>query len=239
MALPLIQFASGTITAGTSGTAVFSANVNKGSAIVVFIGEARATNAATAPTDTNGATYVSYGVSSDGAAKGISIFVTKNSVGGPVTVTANASASTTAAFIIMEFAGLGTPNTAARALDPNSSSATTGTTTAVTNGSAITSVLPHDLWIFGACNLGANTYTVQAGWVEVINAANGAAVNIGVTYKYTLPAGSSGGFGTRMNQSSTAAWIAGLYIFITANPLSNNFQFVRVGNGMSTSEKIR
>lgn len=238
MTLPLIQSAVGTVTSSSSGTATFAQNVNKGSTIIMVEAESNASPQASSASDNQGNTYV--GLSgTGGGSKGLRMYLSKNVIGGPIIATSSYSGSTTAVFIAMEFSPFLVGTTSTTILDPNSSSGTTGTATAVTNGSSMTSLLSKDIWFGYACNTGSNTYTLASGWNEVINANNGSSINLGISYKTGNTIGLISGFQTILNQSSTAAYLSELRSLAIQAGFNSNYQFVKVGDGMSASEKIR
>lgn len=236
MAFPQIQIATGNITASTSGTAIFPANVTARSSIQVFIAEANVTGAVTSVTDSVGNLYSFLDAGANGSSMNLWQFSSKNVSGGPTTITVNTSTSRTCTFIAIEYSNLMPGNTLALSCDPNTQNGGTGTATAVTTSTNITPKGTNALEIIYAANLSGFAYSVAAGWTNIYNNSNGATINLGISDRLTgVPAAKS----DAITQSGVGAWLCRRISMATLYTQANNYQFVKVGDGMSVSEKIR
>lgn len=236
---PVIQVATNTITAAASGTTTFARNVQPGNCVVAFVGINTASPNLNSLADSQGNTY-QFRSLGGGTNFSISNGAASNVKGGPLTTTFTLSGSAASAvMVLVELSGILPATSQAALYDPNTQSAANQTaTTTITRSSLIGPTTTPTIDIAAAINNGSNTYSALAGWQLVTNSANGT-LNMGITYRY-IPAGTSlTGFATIMTQSSTANAFAGDFCMRTSFQQLNNFQFVKAGDGMSVSEKIR
>ena len=236
MALPLIQSATGTITSALSGTVAFVTPLLPNSTIVVAIVEAitSGTGDITTVSDNLGNTYTTYaGVGF--AALGVKIFVAKNLKSGIPTITGNLSVSTTTAVIIAaEYGRVDQTTVLANALDPNVLGTNTGTSTTATPGT-LTTANAENLNLMVAANQSSATFTALSVFRNVIAGSNGTLQAVLADRYSGIPGNKNPG----LTVSSSVTWWAIQIILATTLNQLVNYQFISVGDGMSTSEKIR
>lgn len=240
----ILQSTSGSFT-GTSGSFSFPNPVLPGSAIMLVVACAQSSANTFAPTDSFGSLYTLTGQrSSSTPTASISIYYAKKVTGGSCTVTMTLIASSAAVFGAYEITKL-VPGTNTSVAIDGSPAGTVGTATAVVPG-AITasaaSLSAMDVDVVAAANASSLTYTLGAGYTALINAANGASINLGINLGLFSTNGSIPG---AITQSGVGNWLATHALFISqpANQI-NNYQFVgsqdTTGNAvMSVTEKIR
>jgi hypothetical protein len=136
----------------------------------------------------------------------------------------------------MEFAGI--TATTASILDPSTGTGSRNAASAsVATISSFRTTQPEDLLVGAAFNNGSATYTAPAGY-QIVTTASGT-MGLGATFKYqSAPALITNP--TFMTQSSGAVtYTAVIASYLTTMQSTNNYRFVKVGDGMSATEKIR
>lgn len=235
--MALLQSATGTVSAGTSGTATLPNVTQSTSVIVVAFLEWQPSGSgfATTPTDNFGTTYTLQATGAVTASGNVAIYTAKPTSQGSLTVTFHASSATTAGFMVAEYSGLSrsTSNTICND-PPNANGGGSSSTGTATTAGTHTPVAYGALLLCITGNNSSGTYN-DVGWTNSIPVTNGTLS--AVLNSRTVP---NPGAQTATNvQSVSAFWISQAFTAAGLPIQENNYQFVKVGNGMSVTEKIR
>lgn len=239
--ITLIQSVTGTSTASPT-TAAFTFSATAGSIIVVSYAVTPNTASMALPTDTIGNSYRNDG---NGTATSVANYlaVARNKADGANTVTVTSSGSPTACVINVReyissdgFFQNSIPNgtSSAYAAFVGQQSASSGT--AVTNSVARTPSSASALIIGTVANSTGQTFTAGAGFANLTTVTQGNLVMATEDLEQIQPTSQFATF----TQSSTGAWsviLAG--VASRARISNNNYNQILVGDGMSSTEKVR
>ena len=236
MAIAIVQTTTGTGTTSPQLTTAFGSSTTAGNFIIAVYGSStNISNIVTKMTDTQGNTYVKVN-SLNSAGRNIDVWYANNIVGGAANVVSATLSNTGTGQVLIarEYSGVALSASFGGA---NINAYGSGSTTATANA-APQSHTSNSLIV--CCSYSSSAVpSAGSGFGNFTTAALSTA-NVAMEDKSVTASGEYGG--TIVNASAVPG-VIGVYIFsdvpCTQYQTNSNYQFVRVGNGMSVSEKIR
>lgn len=222
----------------TTNTNTRTITYTGGHLAVVVIVMNTAANTVLSVVDTFGNVYANIpaasGYSNTSVAPRLEMWYAYNVRGGATTVTVTESAGGASSKImyVREFGGV------ASLTDPlDKSKFGTGSSVSPSTGASSATADQPQLVVVGCGDAGSGTsITVGTGFTGFLSSATSPS-EISTEYKFTTATGAQTGV---INFDNTSAWAIGLATFKGAPVgVPQNYQFIKVGDGMSVSEKIR
>lgn len=227
-----------TRTVNSSPATTVAITTTQGSLIVLVVGTANASASPPSITvsDSKNNTWIAGpSVFISGSLPTLNLFYAVDINGGTShTFTVTTAATQPFNFVVEEWSGMGTCSIDQTATTTD----TTGTTTNCVTGTTLVTSYTTELVIAAYANQSANSFTATGSYTNMQNISDIAPTfNVGVeSLVTTAPAAITG----TATQPSGSKYV-GLVATFTTRPFQqmNNYQFVKVGDGMSVSERIR
>jgi hypothetical protein len=232
MASTLIQTVNPAVSTGTI-TATPTLTLS-GSLILVFVGSSGLSEVVSTVTDNSGNVYAQAYASAGGTGGNTECWYAQNTTPtNSVVVTFSGSTFTRSVFV-REYSGMGKVLVLDRTVTSN------GSGTSVTTGASSATRNAAELVVCNTSCLGTSpTLSVGAGYGNYTSQAVIAAASLHAIEDKTVAALGTQ-TGTMTAGGTLPVWDVGLATFVIADTnILNNYQFVKVGDGMSVTEKTR
>jgi hypothetical protein len=240
MAIVSGQTATGTMSLATSTTATWGSNTTSGNAIIICTASnpSGGNGAVASISDSQSNLYVfAQSFVATGLGLKIDVWYSSNIIGGTTpTITAKFTRTLSGGVIAREYSGLAAVNSfdtgiGATASSSSPSSGPTPVATRVANEVLVGIMI---------CDSVTPTISLGSGFSNLTLLTGGGSTHLGYEDQIVAAVGSqTSTFGV----TSSANWLCGIGCFadttLTQATTLNNYQFLKVGNGMSVSEKIR
>jgi hypothetical protein len=236
MAIAFVQSQSGTTAAAASYTIVPAANVTAGNLIVVA-GYSNGGTKHTTCTDNLGNSYINLllNISGNGDAFVLSLWYAKNITGGTATITLGLSASASGQAVAREYSG-------ADLVSPIDALKITGVTSLTPTGSSAATNNSNEM-VVAICGVSGTTgtFALGSGYSNYQQAQSSVTIQSEDKLVTTPKNNEWATFTNSISRADTVAvfGISPTYVIPHTALIINNYQFTRVGDGMSASEKIR
>lgn len=236
MALGFVQATSGTNISGVSQGAVWAGNTTTGNGILAAIGSA-STSPKTGCSDTQNNNYQYLGQTSNTFNGATSYWYCPNITGGTTpTVTATIDFATAITIEVQEFSGFALVNPYdTRGVAFSSVANTTG----AINTTLASTRTPNEMVIFICHTTATATVGAATGYTN-LNAATNGVHQVAMQSKVVSVTGFQSASSTL---GASTRWDAAILTFsdttVEQATVLNDYQFIRAGDGMSVTEKIR
>lgn len=244
MAISFIQQAQALTNAGSSSqAATWSGNTTSGNLIIVFIGTVTLATRVSSITDSQGNTYSFVASLTTGISAAYwEVWIAKNITGGTTpTVTANLVGSTFRPMMqISEYSGLDTTQPIDQILVKNFPTSTATYGFELSENKAANELI----FVASLVNQGGGTFSAGAGYSNLQNQTNISTGNQATESKIVSSKASHTGTITCSSSGTNGNILVLTLADITLPPptyptTNNNYQSIKVGDGMSTGERIR